>query len=180
MASQQVRAKKGDKGVPLRQKAALGRSRILRDRPSFRKPRSHVHVNLHSVVVHEVLVPRGSCARMAVLDRLPARRRRHAPTPSSTAHCVESATNADDGSRMPDRLKCWLQPLLHQRGNGVCACKPYMYMHRSLHARSLYTIYLTRVFHSIQLTRVIHTIYSPRVINNQQHHMTSSNETLTT
>lgn len=60
MASQQVRAKKGDKGVPLRQKAALGRSLILRDRPSFRKPRSHVHVNLHSDVVHEVLllVPR--------------------------------------------------------------------------------------------------------------------------
>ena len=34
---------------------------------------------------------------------------------------LESATNADHGSRMPDRLKCWLQPLLPQRGKrGVC------------------------------------------------------------
>ena len=89
MARQQVHAKIGEKGVPLRQKAGLGRSPILRDRPSFRQLRLHTLADLHKDAVHQQPIPRVACARVAVLGRLPARRASRAVSSSTTGLSVQ-------------------------------------------------------------------------------------------
>ena len=84
MASEPVHAKKGDNDVPLRLRAGLGHSPIPRNRPLL--PAAEIIRACRSAhcAAHEAVMPRGCCARVTVLDRLPARRHRHAPTPSST------------------------------------------------------------------------------------------------
>ena len=84
MASEQVHANKGDKDVPLGLRTGLGHSPILRDRPLLLAAEIARECRTAHDAVDVAVVPHGCCARVAVLDRLPARRHRHALTPSST------------------------------------------------------------------------------------------------
>ena len=77
----------------------------------------HVHAELCMMASTKLwcpAVPAPACRSSAVL---PARR--HVTRPFRRV--LASATSADHASGMPDRLKCWVQPLLPQRGKrGVC------------------------------------------------------------